>query len=66
MISSEFTPEQIENIFMSLWRDAQSLFDERDLRMIENCKTYAKSDPAGLPGHNLIIIVAKLAELMKL
>lgn len=39
-------------------------FDERELRLIANCCTYAANDPAGLPGHNLMIIVAKLANLM--
>jgi hypothetical protein len=40
---------------------ALPLFTERENRLIKNCIAYAKNDPAGLPGHNLMIIVAKLA-----
>ena len=35
---------------------------EREFNLIGNCIMYASSDPAGLPGHNLMILVAKLAE----
>ena len=35
--------------------------DDRQKRIIENCKLYADNDPAGLPGHQLMIIVSKLA-----
>lgn len=35
---------------------------EREFRLIGNCIMYASSDPAGLPGHNLMLLVAKLAE----
>ena len=38
--------------------------DERQLRLIANCRNYSKNDPAGVPGHNLMIIIAKLAELL--
>lgn len=41
-------------------------FSERDVRLIENCITYYENDPAGLPGHALIIIVAKLADIAHL
>lgn len=34
---------------------------EREARLIKNCLDYASGDPAGLPGHNLMILVAKLA-----
>lgn len=44
----------------------QDLFDERERRLISNCKLYAGHDPAGLPGHNLMIIVAKMARVMGL
>jgi hypothetical protein len=36
--------------------------DEREMRLIRNCLVYAENDPAGLPGHNLMIIIAKMAE----
>lgn len=39
-------------------------FTDRDLRLIENCKVYAAADPAGLPGHNLMLIVDKLDEIV--
>jgi len=48
-------------ITVKLYEEA---FTERDRRMIDNCKTYAAHDPAGLPGHNLMLIVAKLDELI--
>jgi hypothetical protein len=35
-------------------------FTERDLRIMENCKDYYDGDPAGLPGHNLMMIIGKL------
>ena len=35
-------------------------FDDRELRLIKNCQNYTIGDPAGLPGHNLMIIIAKL------
>lgn len=34
---------------------------EREARLVNNCVQYAGSDPAGLPGHNLMIIITKLA-----
>lgn len=41
-----------------------AIFTERELRLIENCKGYAASDPAGLPGHNLLLIIDKLDDLV--
>ena len=35
-------------------------FTKRELRLIANCCEYAEGDPAGLPGHNLMMLVAKL------
>lgn len=37
------------------------LFTERELRLVRNCVEYQDGDPAGLPGHNLMLLVAKLA-----
>lgn len=37
-----------------------SKLDEREQRLVANCCAYAEGDPAGLPGHNLMIIIAKL------
>ena len=41
-------------------------FTERETGLVENCITYASSYTAGLPGHNLIILVAKLARVANL
>lgn len=41
-----------------------SVFDEREKRLIYNCVDYARRDPAGLPGHNLMLIVEKMAKLL--
>ena len=38
-------------------------FTERELKLISNCKVYARNDPAGLPGHNLMIIIDKFCML---
>lgn len=45
----------------SHWRDR---LDNRQRRLIENCQIYAQNDPAGLPGHNLMLIVSNLADLL--
>jgi len=42
-----------------------ALFDEREIRLIRNCIEYAHNDPAGLPGHNIMIIVSKLCWLFQ-
>jgi hypothetical protein len=39
-------------------------FTEREIRLIKNCRTYVQDDPAGLPGHNLMIIIKKFADLL--
>lgn len=39
-------------------------FDERERRLIANCRGYGRNDPAGLPGHNLMLIIAKMAEIL--
>lgn len=44
--------------------DWSGRFTERELRLIANCEAYTKGDPAGLPGHNLMIVVAKLSQLL--
>ena len=38
--------------------------DEREKGLIDSCRLYAENDPPGLPGHNLFMLVAKLAELL--
>ena len=36
-------------------------FTKHELRLIANCAEYRDGDPAGLPGHNLMLLVAKMA-----
>lgn len=38
-------------------------FNDRELRLIKNCVNHVNDDPAGLPGHNLMVIIAKFAKL---
>lgn len=44
-----------------LKKDWHDNFDERQQRLIENCRMYSRNDPAGMPGHNLALIIAKFA-----
>lgn len=39
-------------------------FSRREARLIENCRMYAANDPAGVPSHNLMIIIAKMSTLL--
>lgn len=39
-------------------------FDERNRHLICNCQAYAANDPAGLPGHQLMLVVAQMAEML--
>lgn len=38
-------------------------FTTRELRIMLNCISYGENDPAGIPGHNLLMIVTKLLGL---
>ena len=40
--------------------------DARELRLVRNCLVYRDEDPAGLPGHNLMIIIGKLIDMLNL
>lgn len=53
--------EEMKNDKADNWWDG---FDERQLRLIRNCERYAGGDPGGLPGHQLMLIVAKMAGLL--
>ena len=56
--------EQTEYTYL---RNGQTIsITERELRLIANCREYANGDPAGLPGHNLMMIVAKLADVLSI
>lgn len=39
-------------------------FDDRQRKLIKNCQDYASRDPAGLPGHNLMMIISRMADLL--
>lgn len=39
------------------------IFNERQRRLIQNACHYAQDDPAGLPAHNLLLIIDKYARL---
>ena len=40
-------------------------FDDRQMGLINNCRDYAHRDPSGLPGHNIMIIVSKLYDMLE-
>ena len=37
-------------------------FTSRQWGLIKNCRTYAANEPSGLPGHQLMLIVARMAD----
>lgn len=49
---------RIEQQVKGQWRNKLT---DRERRLILNCETYAANDPAGLPGHNLMLLVATMA-----
>ncbi len=36
-------------------------YPDRDRALIKNCELYAANGPAGLPGHQLMLIIARMA-----
>jgi hypothetical protein len=38
--------------------------EERERGLVANCEAYAGGNPAGLPGHNLMILVDKMAQML--
>ncbi len=44
--------------------DWKTKFDERQQRLIKNCEDYEANDPAGVPGHNLMLIIAKMSLML--
>lgn len=42
----------------------REVFSERELQLILNCDSYARGKPAGLPGHNLMLIISSLINLL--
>lgn len=43
------------------WMDQ---LDDRQQALIRDCIRYSEGDAAGLPGHNLLLLVAKLSDLL--
>ena len=41
-------------------------FNERDTRLIKNCRNYSENDPAGLPGHQVLLIVERLDRIVEI
>ncbi len=39
-------------------------FDDRQRRLIEACRDYERAGAPGLPAHNLMVIIAKMARLL--
>lgn len=35
-------------------------YTDREVKLVQACVNYAGNDPPGLPGHNLMVIIAKL------
>jgi hypothetical protein len=45
-------------------KDWLDTFTEREQGLIRNACAYADGRPAGLPGHNLMIIIGKMRDLL--
>ena len=57
--------DQLEGQRSPLIQDLyDAVFTPREIRLILNCQAYEMNDPAGLPGHNLLLLVSKLEELV--
>lgn len=48
-----------------LWKPGL-YFSEREIHLIRNVQCYARSNPSGLPGHNLMMIIDRLVAYIKL
>ena len=49
---------------MNLSKNWKDTFTDREKLLIENCITYTENDPAGLPGHNLMLIIYRMSKLL--
>lgn len=58
-------PFQVESVGWSQpTMDWHHVLDERQRRLVANCRVYTMYDPAGLPGHNLMCIIERLANFL--
>lgn len=46
------------------WLNA--FFNKRERGLIANCIHYTHNSPAGLPGHNLMLVVSKMASVIEM
>ena len=53
-----------EKMVWTVFEKWPQLFDERQCNLISSCRQYVADGAPGLPGHQLMIIVAKLAVLL--
>lgn len=56
-------PEEPRPAAEKLWQPGV-VFTERELALIANCNLYACNNPAGLPGHHLMVIIDKFDQLL--
>lgn len=52
------------NILTSENKDPMGVFSDREIGLIQNCRNYALGNPFGLPGHNILIVVSKLVDIL--
>ena len=52
--------QAIDDLIPEMREFIKDYFTQRELRLIRNCMEYADEDPAGLPGHNLMMLIVKL------
>lgn len=52
-------PKHIQQLFQPGY-----VFTDRELRLIGNCELYTANDPAGLPGHNLLLLISKMSDII--
>ena len=50
----------IDDLIPEMREFIKDYFSQRELRLIRNCMEYAGEDPAGLPGHNLMMLISKI------
>jgi hypothetical protein len=60
-----FTVESFEKTEDTIHDWMMKNFTERERGLIENCRTYATHKPSGLPGHQLMLIIDKLHDIVE-
>lgn len=62
IVSMMATPLPEQSIAWS--RSWDSALSEREFGLLKNCEQYAANDPSGVPGHALMLLIAKLAQML--